>query len=104
MKTNRKLAICCYCIVSVVCLFIYGLIATNYDDHLLSNSVLFFIWGILLIGYIPWTIVAGLTSKKHTKQNDFLVVAIAYVIFLLLIFFGELSKYLIYIKVTENYY
>ena len=103
MKTRTRLAICGYCFVSVVCFFIYGLIATNYDDHLLSNSVLFLIWGILLIGYIPWTIAVGITSKKHTKQNDLFVIAFSYIIFLLLIFFGELSKYLNYIKVMESY-
>lgn len=102
MKVGSKITIFFYCIATIACFVTYGIIATNYDGNLLSNSILFLAWAILLLGYIPWTIVASITELKRTKQNSALVVAVAYTIFLLLLFFGELSKYLNYVEVIRH--
>lgn len=102
MKVGSKIANCCYCIATAACFIIYGIIATNYDGNFMYNAILFLAWAILLIGYIPWTIVASISELKRTKQNGALVVAVAYTIFLLLLFFGELSKYLNYVEVIRR--
>lgn len=101
MVVRSKITILCYCFATVANFIIYGMIATNYDGNLQYNSILFLVWVILLLGYIPWTIVASISKLKRSKQNETLVIAIAYTIFLLLLFFGELSKYLNYIEVVK---
>lgn len=102
MVVRSKITILCYCFATIACFVMYGMIAINYDDHLLSNSMLFLVWGILLLGYIPWTIWGGISDLKRTKQNSRLVVALTYAIFLLLLFFGELTKYLNYVEIIGH--
>ena len=102
MKIGSKIANLCYCIATAACFIFYGIIETNYGGNLLYNSFLFLAWAILLLGYIPWTILASISKLKRSNQNGTLAVAITYAVFLLLLFFGELSKYLNYIEIARH--
>lgn len=101
MKRQSKWLLCSYCFTTILCFLLYGLIAVNYNDHITHNANLFIALGIILIGYIPWTIVSGIRHKKRNQNGELLVVATAYAFFLLLVYFGELSKYLNYIAVIR---
>lgn len=102
MRVRSKITMLCYCFATMACFVMYGMIAINYDDHLRSNFILFIVWGVILIGYIPWTIWGSISDLKRTKHNSRLVVALIYAIFLLLLFFGELTKYLNYVEIIGH--
>lgn len=101
MKERSTLSLVSYCLVTVLCIALYGVLVINYDNHIMSNIYLFVAIGVCYIGYIPWTILSGVKQYKTTGKSFAIVHAIAYSLFLLLIFFGELSKYINYTKIMD---
>ena len=98
-----KFGTAAHCVVTVLCMILYGLIAINYDNHIMPNTWLFCAAGAVYLAYIPWTVLRGLRYRKQENRSDWLVVAIAFSLFLILVFFGELSRYLNYTEILGRF-
>ncbi len=99
----KRISLIIYVVVSVILLALHGLINRNYDSHMVNNYVFFIVLGISYLAYIPWTVIAGYQLRKDEKTKDWFAVSILYALYLIFVYFVELSQYCSYLEVINHF-
>lgn len=86
---------------TIIYLCLFSFIQSNYNGSLKTNIVLFIVQGVLLLGYISWTIVHAWSKYRQKKDYSDLVIGVCYSLALAFIFFAEIDRYMDYVRIME---
>ncbi len=100
MKKKRQYIL--YVLYTIIYLLLFSFLRFNYNGSLKVNTLVFIIQGVMLLIYIPWTIWLSLLKYRSKKEHSHLVIGIFYSLHLLLVYFGEIGRYIDFVRFLEN--